>query len=58
MHNSDVSRVFLGRPISAGDLVEGTVMPLGVQGKALVGSTEQSSWKLQEFSTPKSLTSD
>ena len=27
MHNSDVSRVFLGRPISAGDLGEGTVMP-------------------------------
>ena len=37
MHNSDVSRVFLGRPVSAGDLGEGTVMPLRVQGKALVG---------------------
>ena len=38
MHNSDVSRVFLDRPISAGDLGEGTVMPpTKSSGKSLGG---------------------
>ena len=57
---SDISKDFLRRPISAGDLEGGGCCdaPLWVQGKSLVGRRLQSSRKLQGFSTLKSLTFD
>ena len=47
--HSDVSKIFWGRPISAGDLGESD---------AILWIRQQSSWKFQGFSSLKSLTFD
>ena len=49
---------FLGDQFQQGVWGVGCDAPLWIQGKALVRTRQQSSWKLQGFSTLKSLTFD